>query len=233
MYVHFMTEPTSSITPDLPDAPEPAPRDESAVAAQRREQLLAAATRLIERSGSRAVSMLAIAKEAGVSVGLIYRYYDSKEAVLLSIIEGVLTNLRDRITEAIEAADPDPVHRVAAALEAAIRATDQTRTTAVLSYRETKALNDVSRARIKDLELQDLAPIAETIRAGVRAGVFHDLDADLAAYDAMMLAHTWALKSWYFARRMSLETYIRRQQALFLRALVRSEHHAAYADLLG
>ncbi|WP_081683769.1 TetR/AcrR family transcriptional regulator [Granulicoccus phenolivorans] len=226
---------TGKTTPISPAGESATPEDTepNLVAAQRREQLLAAATRLIERSGSRAVSMLAIAKEAGVSVGLIYRYYDSKETILLSIIEDVLTNLLNQVTRAIAEAGPDPVRQVAAALEAAIRETDQNRISAVLSYRETRALNEVSRARIKDLELQDLAPIVASIRAGVRAGVLHQVDPELAAYDAMVLAHTWALKHWYFARKMSLETYITRQQALFLRALIRPEHHPAYADLLG
>src|SRR5699024_11499162 len=45
----------------------------------RRRQILGAAVPLMERSGSPAVSMQAIADEAGVSVGLIYRYFASKQ----------------------------------------------------------------------------------------------------------------------------------------------------------
>src|SRR5512135_3114079 len=44
-------------------------------AAMRSAQLLSATARLMEREGSQSVSMQALAEEAGVSVGLIYRYF--------------------------------------------------------------------------------------------------------------------------------------------------------------
>jgi len=49
-------------------------------------QLLSAAARLMERVGSQAVSMQALADEAGVSVGLIYRYFGGKDELLLAVI---------------------------------------------------------------------------------------------------------------------------------------------------
>jgi AcrR family transcriptional regulator len=59
-------------------------------AASRSTQLLNATARLMERDGSQAVSMQAIAEEAGVSVGLIYRYFGGKEELLLAVITHVL-----------------------------------------------------------------------------------------------------------------------------------------------
>ena len=57
---------------------------------QRSRQLLGAAARVLEREGSQAVSMQAIAAEAEVSVGLIYRYFGGKDELLLAVILDVL-----------------------------------------------------------------------------------------------------------------------------------------------
>ena len=62
----------------------PQPRNAAAEAFHARQdvrtrQILTAATALMQQHGSHKVSMKAIADEAEVSVGLIYRYYDNKE----------------------------------------------------------------------------------------------------------------------------------------------------------
>src|SRR4051794_41782337 len=68
----------------------------------------------MERDGSQAVSMQAVAAEAGVSVGLIYRYFGGKDDLLLAVIVGVLDAFATRVPEAVEAAGDDPAHRLAA-----------------------------------------------------------------------------------------------------------------------
>jgi AcrR family transcriptional regulator len=56
-------------------------------AAQMREQILAGAQQAFAVSGYRATSVPAIAARAGVSVGLIYRYFSSKEELFLTVCQ--------------------------------------------------------------------------------------------------------------------------------------------------
>lgn len=58
----------------------------------RREQILAAAKRCFLRSGFHETSMQDLFAEAGLSSGAVYRYFSSKEDVILAIAE---ENLRD------------------------------------------------------------------------------------------------------------------------------------------
>lgn len=51
-----------------------------------RARLLAAAVRLFSRQGYSATSVRALASEAGVSLGLLYHYFPSKEAVLQALL---------------------------------------------------------------------------------------------------------------------------------------------------
>src|SRR5664280_1359614 len=74
------------------------------LAQRRSEQLLSAAAQLMERDGSQSVSMHAVAEEAGVSVGLIYRYFGGKHDLLLAVIVNVLDAFGRQVPAAIQAA---------------------------------------------------------------------------------------------------------------------------------
>lgn len=63
------------------------PKTTVAHADEMRQRILAGARRAMQAGGYRETSVPAIAAEAGVSVGLIYRYYPSKEELRLSVCE--------------------------------------------------------------------------------------------------------------------------------------------------
>lgn len=56
-------------------------------ATERRDQILAAAMVCFARKGFHQTSMQDMSEEAGISVGLIYRYFASKEAVITAMAE--------------------------------------------------------------------------------------------------------------------------------------------------
>jgi AcrR family transcriptional regulator len=176
--------------------------------------------------------MQALAAEAGVSVGLIYRYFGSKDDVLLAVINDVLDAFARRVPEAIEDAGPDPVRRLAAAFSAYCRVIDEHRHAAVLTYRESKSLDPVGREQIKKREVETSQPLRDAVHAGIVADRLVVADPDLVAYNLLLLAHAWALKHWYFERTMDLDDYIRAQLALMLRATLDRAHEETYADLL-
>ena len=63
------------------------PPGPSAQGAAARDHLYATAIRLIANRGYEATTLRDIAKEAGVSVGLLYRYFPSKQAVMVSLYD--------------------------------------------------------------------------------------------------------------------------------------------------
>jgi AcrR family transcriptional regulator len=74
------------------------PKAEARTQAQR-ERILAAAQTCFVNSGFHAASMATIAETAGMSPGLIYRYFENKNAIILTIIEHQLEVARDRIRQ--------------------------------------------------------------------------------------------------------------------------------------
>lgn len=198
----------------------------------RTEQILRAAARLMERQGSHAVSMQAVASEAGVSVGLIYRYFSGKEDLLLGVIVNVLEQYSRRVPVAAAAAGDDPVERLAAGYRAYCEVVDGNRHAAVLTYRESKTLGDAGIATIKSLEVDSIGPLETELAAGVAAGVLTDHDPSLAAYDLLVLAHAWALKHWYFAERLEFDAYVRHQFGAVMTGLIVPRRRRSYRHLL-
>lgn len=77
---------------------------------QQRDRILQAAQQCFIRDGFHAASMASIADTAGMSAGLIYRYFESKSAIILAIIERQLVERRANI--AALAAEPALARRI-------------------------------------------------------------------------------------------------------------------------
>jgi AcrR family transcriptional regulator len=65
----------------------PQKKTQADVAADRKKQILAAAVEVFAERGFHRTRVSDIAKRAGVAYGLIYHYFDSKDAVLNAVFE--------------------------------------------------------------------------------------------------------------------------------------------------
>lgn len=79
--------------------------------AARRERMLAAALELAVDGGWEAVQMREVASRADVALGTLYRYFQSKEYLLVSVMLDLLQDLAARLSEDPVVGD-DPVERV-------------------------------------------------------------------------------------------------------------------------
>lgn len=62
----------------------------------RADQILDQAADLIQREGLSAVTMERLAKDAGISKGLVYNYFPSRDALLAALLQKEQAQLRDR-----------------------------------------------------------------------------------------------------------------------------------------
>jgi AcrR family transcriptional regulator len=83
----------------------------------RRRQVAAALVRVIARDGLPAASMSAVAAAAGVSVGLIQRYFPTKDELLAFVFAHLVTRTEERIAEVSRSGPPAAVaYRMLAAM---------------------------------------------------------------------------------------------------------------------
>jgi AcrR family transcriptional regulator len=91
------------------------PRASAAHATEMRQRILDGAYRSMLAGSYRGTTMPAIAAEADVSVGLLYRYFDSKEELYLAMCEAVTQAQLDELAAHLGTI-ADPRARVAAAV---------------------------------------------------------------------------------------------------------------------
>jgi AcrR family transcriptional regulator len=73
----------------------------------RESEIVEAAIRCVLRAGFHASTMDAIAREAGMSVGIIYRYFANKEAIIEAIIRRDLDELRSHVLDSDNLSDSE------------------------------------------------------------------------------------------------------------------------------
>ncbi len=174
---------------------------------KRRGQIVVAATELFSTQGFYRTTIKDIAKAAGISSGLIYQYVREKEDVLLLVLLNVIEAYAREIPKAIVGID-DPIGRLVTTIDAYCRVIDRHRAGAVLAYRSTKSLAPPRRQLVQSKELETNALITTELKACMRAGLVRKVDLDVLVYHIVLIAHGWALKSWYFKSRLSLDAYI-------------------------
>ncbi len=80
----------------------------------REAEIAEAAIRCVMRSGFHGATMDSIAREAGISVGMIYRYFSSKEAIIEHIVAADIARLQTALTGIHLMSDGDLVEHIVA-----------------------------------------------------------------------------------------------------------------------
>ena len=174
---------------------------------KRRGQLIEAALDLFGRQGYHSTTIREIAERAGVSIGLIYQYFEDKEDILFLALTAVLDGYQARIPQALEGID-DPLERLWRAIRAYSGVNDEMAGATVLAYRETKSLSRERRALIKQKEIETNGLIAECVERCIAAKLFVETDIEMLSHQLMIFSHAWALKSWRLKPMMTLDRYV-------------------------
>ena len=91
------------------------PRDPD-LEARRRREILAVAAAVFARAGFASADVQAVADQAGVGKGTVYRYFPSKKALFIAAVDQGLQELSDRLDAVLLDEARDPLDRFAAAV---------------------------------------------------------------------------------------------------------------------
>jgi AcrR family transcriptional regulator len=197
---------------------------------ERREQIIKAATKLFSEQGYYVTTIQDIAREAGISVGLIYQYFKDKDDVLFLTLKLVLETYEKVIPAAIEKAE-HPLERLCLAIGAYCRVVDRLREATVLTYRSTKSLRADRRTFIKEGETRTNRLLEGCLRACIAAGHVRPINDSLLVYQYVLFSHAWALKQWAHRGRYSLEDYVEEGIKLLVEPYLTEKGRAAMVRL--
>ena len=197
---------------------------------ERRRQILTAATKLFSQRGYYRTTIQAIAREAGVSTGLIYQYFHDKDDVLFLTLVTVLDTYEQEIPADIEDVE-DPLERLCRAFHAYCRVVDRLLDATVLAYRSTKSLKSHRQDFIKERETATNRLLETCLEGAIQAGLIRPLNVFLQTYQLVHFCHAWALKQWAFRGRYDLDSYVAEGIDLLIEPFLTAAGRAALAGL--
>jgi AcrR family transcriptional regulator len=158
--------------------------------AEARDKILAAAAAVIVRDGLAQVRMAAIAREAGVSSGLLHYHFDTKELLFGEVLRYSHARSAELNERALEHAGADPAQRLSSFLDRCLPS-DEQRAEEWLLWQELEllCLRDPHLAAVEADLYEDLfTTVAGLIREGVESRAFRtELDPRLLAETAVAL----------------------------------------------
>lgn len=185
-----------------------------------RRKIIDTASLLYAKKGFTATSIEEISEIAGVSLPVTYHYVKKKSEIMKLIMEDVLNIFKESLENQIKGMD-DPREKIMTAASLYFQVVDRERDKALLIYRKSDSLDQASKARVMQMEVEVSEIFRKIIEEGIAREIFNHVDVDLMAYNIIMMAHMWILKKWHFKKRLSLDQYIDLQLAVLMDALLR------------
>jgi AcrR family transcriptional regulator len=139
---------------------------------ERRELILSAAAELVARRGFHTVGMSEIGAEAGIVGSGIYRHFDSKHAILVVLLDRVMTRLQDGAARIIATA-PDDRAALSGLVRDHIRVAIEDRSVLAVYHREIHNLPLEDRRRLRRAQrhyLEDWVHVLAPLRRDLADG---------------------------------------------------------------
>jgi TetR/AcrR family transcriptional regulator, transcriptional repressor of aconitase len=149
----------------------PMPRVSQQYKDQQRAEILDAARRCFVRNGFHRTSMQDVFTEAGRSAGAVYRYFPSKDDMILAVASQNLTDVTEALRSALRSGDAEPGQAMATLLDevASRHADDQLATVALMVWSE--ALRNPALAdRLREASAAMTRDLADLVRERQAAG---------------------------------------------------------------
>ncbi|MBV2155045.1 TetR/AcrR family transcriptional regulator [Kitasatospora sp. SUK 42] len=158
-----------------PASPRPArtrnPRGEGG---RLRDDIMAAATELLDESGESSVTLRSVARRAGVAAPSIYRHFPDQPSIMLAVVQQAFAMLDAELRTAMDAAGSDARGRLFAFCNAYLDFADQHpgryRTMFGGAWMPDLGSSSVTEGDVSSLGAESLTLLADTLDDCVRAG---------------------------------------------------------------
>jgi AcrR family transcriptional regulator len=159
-----------------------------------KEAVMAAAVQLFAEYGYHAAPLRTIASMAGIQAASIYYYYDSKQALLVEIMDTYMRRLNANLEKILRECD-DPLQRLREAIANHIRLHTSHKAEFFIIDTEIRALEGENRAYILTLRDRYESLLQELLRDGMERGVFRQGDVKVSSY--AIIAMCTEVATWF------------------------------------
>ena len=192
---------------------------------RREEQIYKAALKIFSKYGYYRADMDLIAQKAKIGKGTVYRYFESKKNLFISLVEWGLNQLKDEILTNIEGID-DEIEKITTALEVYFNFyKSQKGFYRVLIYEKYNFMDEIAR-KFKETYFAHLHIIENVFQEGIEKGIFKNIDTRSTAIALMGMTDALLFK-WLFENKSSCfdEELAALQEIFFKGILIEKEKH--------
>jgi len=180
---------------------------------RRRLQIVDAAVELFIANGYHKTTTREIAKQSGISIGLLYEYINSKEDILYLVCDAIHTEVEKGVKVAL-GNDSSGSESLAAMIKEYFMICDRMSDHILLIYQETRSLPSHWQRKVLEKEIKITGIFKEALADLARSGGIPKIDPrrmTLTAHNIVVLGHMWTFRRWEIQKEFGIEEYIRRQ----------------------
>lgn len=174
---------------------------------EKRMRILEVATKEFAKKGYHEASISKIAEKSGISVGAVYKYFDSKQDLFLTIADYSISRMENLLL-GLAKADEDVLIKVEKILREIISASRE-QGILIKLYNSMTAINDKNLARQFAVEMETMTSriYIEAIKEGQKNGEIRaDIDSTVAAYliDNLFMTLQFSYAGDYYEERFKI-----------------------------
>ncbi len=159
-----------------------------------RDEILEAAVRLFNQNGYHATSMQDIARAINIKKPSLYHHFDSKEAILLAILQTGMNRLIEKV-EAIVHSDQDCASKLRAAIHAHAETIASHLEGAAVFLREDRGLGDGYMQQYVSMRDHFERLFRTIVQQGIERGEFRNVDVAITVHGLLGMVN-WMTR-WY------------------------------------
>lgn len=185
---------------------------------QRRRQIVDASVQLFIAKGFHRTTTREIARETGISIGLLYEYVRSKEDVLYLVCDAIHAEVAQGVAEAFRKASGGR-DVLAAMIREYFLVCHRMSDHILLIYQETNTLPLHWQKKVLENEVRLTDIFVNALKVLVSSGELSRMDKEsieLIAHNIVVLGHMWTFRRWYLSSRYTIEDYIQIQTDFIL-----------------
>ncbi|HEV8674503.1 MAG TPA: TetR family transcriptional regulator C-terminal domain-containing protein [Methylomirabilota bacterium] len=192
------------------------------VAPQRREEIVRATIRCLAREGYSGLTMKKLARQAGVSQGILHYYFPNKRAILVAALERVMADLTRRFVREARGAR-DARQRLRALIEACLSVAVEAREFWVVFVEFWgEMMHDRALLRVNaDLYARVRRLIGDIVAEGIRTGQFRRVHPEQAGAVILALADGLSLQLTFDPKAFTVAQAARLGEEAVLRYLAK------------
>ncbi|MCW7538207.1 TetR/AcrR family transcriptional regulator [Aquabacterium sp. A7-Y] len=161
--------------------------------------------------GYAAMTMRDLAGAVGIRAPSLYKHFDSKQALLTSILLEMCHAMGEGLDLALSGVDPDPLARLDAFVQFHVAFHIEHRDKTFVCFNEYRSLEHANQRAFVKLRDAYQARVEAIVAAGRHAGVFHTPDIKVTTYSLLAMLtdiHRWYRESGPKARDVLIGHYV-------------------------